>query len=309
MRYLLCSILLSLVLVCNGQYNRYMEQGDKSLEKLELNGAILKYLSAYEVEPKPEVIRKIANTYYKLKEWEKAGTWYQQLLQYPGLDPEDYIDAITCFSFLEQKDQVKSQLTELKELFPYYTPPKAFEFWVNKHFNDPCIPDKTKNAQVSYCVDIDASQGIDTNNLSVVFKWTLEDGSKKYGPRLKHCFPGAGKHQVQLSLIDSTLNMARTLDTTLTVSFVKEAMFKVSGNRFLGRPVNFYAFNLKDHPDYYGMVWELGDGSLNFKEAFVHRFYTPGTQKIILHIFGKNEKNEIYQIACLTQNWNITRGG
>ena len=286
-----------------------MEQGDKSLEKLELNGAILKYISAYEEEATPEVIRKIADTYYKLKEWEKAGDWYKLLLQYPGLEPEDYISSITCFSFLEQMDLVNAKLAELKELFPYYTLPKAFEFWLKKHFYDPCIPDKTKNSQVSYCVDIDASQGIDPNNLTVSFEWTFEDGSKKFGPRLKHCFPGAGKHLVKLSLVDSTLGTARTQDTTLTVSFVKEAMFKVSGNRFLGRPVNFYAFNLKDHPDYYSMVWELGDGSLSFKEAFIHRFYTPGTQKIILHIFGKNEKNEIYQIACLTQNWNITRGG
>ena len=309
MKNLLVAILTFCSCALFAQYEKYMEQGEKSESKLEFNGAILKYLSAYEVNPTREAVRKIADTYYLIEDWKKAESWYFKLFSYTEQDAEDYYQYIICQAFLGNKEKTYEFLGLLKDFYPNYKINPAFERWLDQRFYNPCMPDKTKDAKISYCISMDIRESIDSNNLAVKFYWKFDDGTEKTGPVVSHCFRTAGNHEITLSSVDSSMGLARISDTTFTVPFVEQAMFKLSGNRTLGKPVNFYAFNLKDHPHYYGMVWELGDGTLHFKEAFVHEFFSPGSKKIVLHIFGKNDNDEIYQIACLTQNWNISRGG
>ncbi|TXC77039.1 PKD domain-containing protein [Luteibaculum oceani] len=308
MRLALSILLFLSISVSYAQYEKLLIQGDKSFEKMELNGALLKYLKAYEDTATQLVVKKLASTYYLLGEWEKAEEWYFRVFTYTTQTPQDYLDYITCLAYLKKEAKALEFLGYLKEYFPDYKIPDAFEFWLNQRFYAPCIPDKTKDAKISYCVDIDISRSVDTLNKKVKFYWEFDDGTKQAGLRFKKCFKTPGNHKIKLTSVDSSLGHARTSDTTLTVSFIEEANFRVNGNHTVGDLVNFYAFNLKEHPDYYAMAWEISDGTLHFKEAFVHRFYRPATFKITLHIFGKNSNEEIYQIACLTQNWSIKRG-
>ncbi len=308
MRYGILCIGLLFCFLSQAQYQRSLEQGDKNREKLQLNGALLKYLKAYEDSASVEVIQRIADTYYDLQEWDKAEEWYYQILMSPYQESQHYIDYITCLAFQGKQERSVTFLGYLQDYFPDYEVDPRFKFWLEKKFSDPCRPDKTKNSRISYCIDFDISLSVDSNNTSVHFIWNFDDGTEKQGVRLKHCFKTAGNHQVTLTSVDSSLGHTRTSDTTFTVSFVEEASFKVNGNTTVGRPVNFYAYNLRQHPDYYGMVWEISDGTLHYKEAFVHEFFQPGTYSIILHVFGKNANNEIYQVACLTQDYTIRRG-
>lgn len=305
--WLLCILILASS-YSQAQYQRYLEQGDKSRDKLQLNGALLKYLKAYEDSSSTEICKRIGDTYYDLREWDKAEKWYYLILSFPDQQPEDYINYITCLAFLGKEAKSVEFMGYLNDYFSDFTIDPKYKFWLEKKFRDPCTPDKTKNSRISYCVEFDISGSIDPENPGVDFFWKFDDGFEKKGVKLKHCFRQAGNHEVTLSAIDSSLGHARVFDSTFTVSFVEEANFKVNGNTSVGRPVNFYAYNLRQHPDYYGMVWEISDGTLHYKEAFVHEFYQPGTYGIILHVFGKNANGEIYTVACLTQDYSIKRG-
>ncbi|MGB0165527.1 MAG: PKD domain-containing protein [Luteibaculum sp.] len=307
MRALLAGIAIILPLLLCGQYDRYISQGDKSLEKREINGALLKYLDAYSDSSTQFITRKIASTYYLAGEWEKAESWFFKLLTYPDQSPDDYLDYIKCLAFQDKGDKALEFFSYLKEYFPEYKYPEGFEFWLIQRFSNPCQPDVTKNARISYCITINATESLDPGNPKLKFYWKFDDGTTAEGPKVKHCWRTAGNHEFTLTSVDSSLGHVRKSDSTFTVSFVEEAKFKLSGNKEAGSFVNFYAYNLKEHPDYYGMVWELSDGTLHYKEAFVHDFYRPGTYTITLHVYGKNDLDQIYQIACLKQNWTVTR--
>ena len=289
----------------HGQVDRLIRKGDKELEDYKYNSALLNYMLAYEDTMAYDLAGKIADAYFYLQSFEKAEEWYFRRLGYLDQSQEDYMNYIKCLLANLKYRRAEEATVLMEEYFPESEKVKMFSHWVETRIYDPCMADYAKDDKISFCIELNAGPSRDPGNPDMEFLWQLENGQTYRGDKMKHCFRSPGNHRIMLMAVDSSLNVRRTSDTTLVVSFLSEADFVIAGSRQKNEEVKFYAYNLMDHPQYYGMAWEFGDGDVKFGEGVNHQFRKRGSYYIHLLVFGQQENGDIYTIGCLSKIWNV----
>lgn len=292
-----------------GQVLGVLEQkGDRLSQKSKYSDALIYYLDAYVEEPNYRITKKIANTHFTLQNFQKAANWNFKLLQFNKQKVEDYQSYIKCLLKSNQEDKA----LEFTELLNQFYPEKQdslllFTTWVKQKISSPCYPDISKKQKVLYCTDIDATPSKDPNNPNTYFVWETEEGKIYKGDRVELCFKRAGDHRVRLMIVDTTYGQKQISDTTITLSFMQNAYFILTGPRIIESPISVSALNLTRDANYYGMVWEFGDGEISLDPSTKYSYKKAGFYDIKLTVFGQTNQRDIYTIGCLTKNWTTSK--
>lgn len=149
-----------------------------------------------------------------------------------------------------------------------------------------------------YCFQFSDSGAITVDTLNLRYVWDFGDGQKAFGSIVRHCFPGPGKYDVKLTIID-----------------------KASGNLFFSKLS--YKLDLKDFeqpyissPDFLMMenevefdglksfypgneilsyVWDFGDGTRLVGEMVKHAYKTGGNFVVKLGLTLKDSHGNIHK--------------
>lgn len=304
MRFWVYISLLFIVKTTLAQDSKLINKGDRAFKRGKYFDAIELYKEAQNEGSTYNLNQKIADTYYRVQDFRQAADYYLKLISTTKQKQEDYERLYLSYHY--SGDQIKSAeiLNLLYDYFPSFKQSK-FYWWAISELSAPCVPYYGKKKKLNYCVTLDATSSIDFNNDKIHFKWEPDDGTKHYGPRLKHCFTESGKHDIKLTSIDSTNSIVRQSDTTLQVIFLDHTNFILAGRRQVGYETSFNAFQLTDSEDYFYMVWETGDGNVYFSPEAKHVYNMIGEYLVKLTVFGKDESGYIYPVACLTKTWVI----
>ena len=142
--------------------------------------------------------------------------------------------ALSCSATVFWLRQCSAPVGHIKEAFAIYTRINRFEGDANTREYESTFRayfDSTAYFQTydldagTACVELDATESLDTLAAPMVYLWDFKDGTVKDGLRVLHCYKSGGEHKVVLSIRDKATGFVRKADTTLTV-YVGEAPVK-----------------------------------------------------------------------------------
>lgn len=132
----------------------------------------------------------------------------------------------------------------------------------------------------------------DNDSIPVIYEWDFGNGIKKTGLKVKHCFPGPGKYEVKLNIIDS-LRRDSIRGTTSYVFelkdnnqvFINSPDAGIVGNNisFDGLKTNLPNFKISDY------LWNFGEGFNIRGPATSKIFNKKGQYTIELGLLGEKD--------------------
>ncbi len=164
------------------------------------------------------------------------------------------------------------------------------------HFttNFPQIFYTTAQKENKYCFRLSDSGAIIIDTLRLKYLWDFGDGKKAFGAVVSHCFPGPGKYNVKLDIVDRS-----TGDL-----FFSKLSYELDLRDFEQPYINAPAVAVKEDmidfdglksnlPGYeiYEFVWDFGDGTRERGESVRHSFNEAGEYQVNLGVTLKSDSS------------------
>jgi len=136
-----------------------------------------------------------------------------------------------------------------------------------------------------YCFQFSDPGSIEIDTLFLRYVWDFGDGKKTAGIETGHCFPGQGKYNLRLDIVDKlTDNLFFTkLLLKLDLKDVEQPYINSQDAVLTGEDVEFDAlksylpgFHILDY------IWDFGDGTKGRGESIKHTYNNPGDYTVRL---------------------------
>ncbi len=154
----------------------------------------------------------------------------------------------------------------------------------------------------NYCFLFYDEFQVKNDTAPVRYEWDFGNGIKKYGLQVKYCFPGPGKYEVQLNLLDAI--KTDSIHSRTSYNFELEDENKTNINApdagvvneaisFDGLKTNLPDFRISDY------LWNLGDGFVIRGPVVKKVFEKPGEYPVQLGLLGDRDTLGNIAKACI----------
>jgi outer membrane protein OmpA-like peptidoglycan-associated protein len=149
-----------------------------------------------------------------------------------------------------------------------------------------------KNNQYCFTLNDSGAMAIDTLNLKYI--WSFGDGHKGAGSKVIHCFPGAGRYEVRLDIVDRSTGrlffskLAYTLEiNNFRQPFINspDIVLKNDSVKFDGLGSNIPGYKILRY------AWNFGDGIKSSGAKVKHIFREKGEYLVNLELILKSTSN------------------
>lgn len=160
----------------------------------------------------------------------------------------------------------------------------------------------------TYCFLFYDEFQVKKDTVPVTYQWDFGNGIKKYGTQVKYCFPGPGKYEVNLNLLDAirpdSIHSRTAYNFEITdvnqvfinshdVGIVNEAI------PFDGLKTNLPDFRISDY------VWNFGEGFLLRGPVAKKIYDKKGKYVVQLGLLGNKDSVGNFQKVCSLKKLNI----
>lgn len=145
-----------------------------------------------------------------------------------------------------------------------------------------------------YCLTISDTSSMLVDTLRFQYVWDFGDGSKSYGTKAGHCFPGSGNYNINLDIIDRRTGKLFFRKRTYEIE-----IFNID-QPFINSPDVALAGELIELDGLYsycpgytitGYFWDFGDGTKESGEKVSHKFAKAGEFDIRLGLTLKSQSS------------------
>lgn len=155
-----------------------------------------------------------------------------------------------------------------------------------------------------YCFQFTDKETIRINKNTLQYEWSFGDGTKTKGLDVNHCFPGAGKYEVKLNVIEKS--SGRIFFTKLSFDLeLKDVEQPFINSVAAGIATDTIAFDgMKSNLPMYkitGYSWDFGDGTKSTGERVNHLFRAKGEYEVRLVVTSLNESTGVINESCVTR--------
>ncbi|MBL7933891.1 MAG: hypothetical protein JNL60_18450 [Bacteroidia bacterium] len=304
-------ILTWIIFTCGGvitAQKKDLAEGDKLYAQGAYGQALTHYMKAYESKKERPTLLKMADCSYLSSNYVSAQSYYKEYFKDTVYEhiPQYTNYAKSCKYNGDLKKSVKLYRKFL-EINPSDTAAKAFTdlygFYldsVNAFF--------AFDLDLDYnCIDLDASESIDSSAAPMFYLWRFDDGTEKEGIKFEHCFDRVGDHKVTLSIRDKATGILKQNDTTINISvFSPPVKFKSPSGAKQYFFVNFdasetemYGYEVLDY------VWDLDNGEYLFGKTAKYKYNTLGDYTVKLSILMKDKYSGTRKIASSYKKLSI----
>jgi hypothetical protein len=159
-------------------------------------------------------------------------------------------------------------------------------------FTFPFFPNAKPQVEDNFCFTLYENGPFKSDTLPYIYKWYFGDGSSETGLEVRHCFPGAGLYNVQLTVFDSLANVdlftvaqyELKLEQTQQVYISCPDTVKVNEPVYLSAQQSVLKDFLADQ-----FYWDLGKGIKKRGEVVHHIFRDTGEFTISCGTISKND--------------------
>lgn len=148
----------------------------------------------------------------------------------------------------------------------------------------------------------------ENDSIPVIYEWDFGNGIKKLGLKVKHCFPGPGKYEVKLNIIDSLIN--DSIFGKTSYQFELKEINQVYINSpdagivndtmsFDGLKTNLPDFEISDY------LWNFGDGFIIRGPVTNKVFNKKGDYIVQLGLLGEKDSLGDNSQACVYKKIKI----
>mgnify|MGYP000911777867 FL=1 len=272
------------------------------------------YQDIYSTQSKKDknLLLKMADCNYQLQSWLPAYTYFSEYfndtLYHAVPQYSDYANAARLSGHIKEAFAIYTRINRLEG----DANTREYESTFRAYFDSTAYFQTYDLDAGTACVELDATESLDTLAAPMVYLWDFKDGTVKDGLRVLHCYKSGGEHKVVLSIRDKATGFVRKADTTLTV-YVGEAPVKFNlRTRHMHQylPENFEV----PEPTFYGSsvveyIWDFGDGTMDTGRKLKHTYTKLGDFKVQLGVITKNnttgvkEKIILYRSLEVRQNF------
>jgi outer membrane protein OmpA-like peptidoglycan-associated protein len=191
--------------------------------------------------------------------------------------PEDDFGLVTDENF--RNGYFSSNRRKTDDIFSFTTDPVQF----------PASDSMVKN---NYCfLFYDEFQNVN-DTIPVKYEWDFGNGIKKYGLQVKYCFPGAGKYEVKLNLIDSLKSDSILSQTSYKFELNEINQVYINSPDFgiVNEAISFDGLKTK-LPDFKisDYLWNFGDGYVIRGPVSKKVFVKKGVYTVQLGLLGDKD--------------------
>lgn len=145
-----------------------------------------------------------------------------------------------------------------------------------------------------YCFRLSDSGAINIDTLKLKYEWDFGDKKKASGAVVNHCFPGPGRFNVRLNLIDKATNnlffskLSFNLDLKeFEQPYINSPDYAIQGSLidFDGSKSHLPGFTILNYS------WDFDDGALSKGERVQHAFAEKGDFNVILRLILKSDSS------------------
>jgi outer membrane protein OmpA-like peptidoglycan-associated protein len=162
------------------------------------------------------------------------------------------------------------------------------------HFrtNFPQVFYSTMQRENQYCFTFKDTGSIPVDTLNIRYLWNFGDGKKAFGDNVNHCFPGPGKFNIKLDLVDRVTGdlFFSKLSYDLELRDIEQPYINSYGVSIKGDSIEFDA--LKSYlpgNKIINISWDFGDGYREQGENVKHSFNEKGEYMVNLGLTLKDD--------------------
>ena len=162
--------------------------------------------------------------------------------------------------------------------------------------------------QNRYCFTFYDEQHAEIDTLPVTYQWYFGDGILHTGKEVKHCFPGAGKYTVRLSIIDNITgnSLAKQVEYNVELENINQATISSDSIGTVNKPISFEGLitDLKgvSVTDY---LWNFGDGFKTGGPLVSKTFKKKGNYMVKLGLVTGKDSLGVIQKVCYMKKIKI----
>lgn len=277
-----------------------LTEGDKLYAQAAYGQALTQYMKAYEKKKDRPVLLKMADCSYLSNNYVSAQAYYKDYFKdtiYEHI-PQYSNYAKTCKYNGDLKKAVKL-FKKISEINPSDTGAKNFTE-LYSFYLDSVNAFFAFDLDLDYnCIDLDASESVDSSAAPMFYLWRFDDGTEKEGIKFEHCFDKVGDHKVTLSIRDKATGLLRQNDTTISISvFSPPVKFKSPAGvkqyfyvTFDASETEMYGYEVLDY------VWDLDNGEYAFGKTAKYKYNVLGDYTIKLSILMKDKYSGTRKMA------------
>lgn len=139
----------------------------------------------------------------------------------------------------------------------------------------------------NFCYAFEDSGSIELDTIRMGFKWIFGDGETELGPRVNHCYPGAGSVNVKLDIVDRNTGelFFNKLNYSLNIKQIEQAYIYCPDVAIKGKEIDFSG-DKSYLPGYKieEFTWDFGDGSRAHGNKVRHSYENEGEYEINLFL-------------------------
>jgi len=277
-----------------------LAEADKLYAQGAYGQALTHYMKAYERKKDRQTLLKLADCSYLSSNYVSARNYYKDYFKDTVYEhiPQYINYAKTCKYNGDLKKAVKLY-KKIAEINPSDTAAKSFTDLYGFYL-DSASTFFAFDLDMDYnCIDLDASESVDSSAAPVFYLWRFDDGTEKEGIKFEHCFDKGGDHKVTLSIRDKATGIVKHNDTTINFNiFSPPVKFKSPSQvrqyfytSFDASETEMYGYEVLDY------VWDLDNGEYAFGKTVKYKYNTVGEYTIKLSILMKDKYSGTIKMA------------
>ncbi|MGM0530673.1 MAG: PKD domain-containing protein [Bacteroidota bacterium] len=170
------------------------------------------------------------------------------------------------------------------------------------HTDRPQFNDCDSLEENNYCYRFWDENQPEIDTLPARYEWKFSDGTTAKGLKVEHCFPGAGKYQVELNIVDELTDTIyytqqdfefEIRDAVQPFIRSRDTIVKNEEVEFDGLKSNLPDINIENY------YWNFGDGTLAEGPKVHHTYEKEGTYKVVLGVTGTNDSTGAKEKHCV----------
>ena len=159
----------------------------------------------------------------------------------------------------------------------------------------------------NYCFTFyDERQSNDT--IPVTYQWDFNDGIKRIGTEVKHCFSGPGKYSVKLSIFDKITGKAivNQIDYKVDLEKIEQAYINSYNVGIVDKTISFDAgktslkgFRIANY------LWNFGEGFIQGGQVMSQKFRKKGEYMVQLGLLGEKDSLGMISKTCVMKKIRV----
>ena len=152
-----------------------------------------------------------------------------------------------------------------------------------------------------YCFQLTDSGKVEVDTTSMKYVWSFGDNTKADGMQVNHCFPGPGRYQITLDVVERVSGNSFFRKKVYDIDLIDYEQPYISSADYAVEGASIEFDGMKSYcPGYTvtGFYWDFGDGTQKMGAGPVHTYARSGEYTVRLGLMLRsNDKGEILKRA------------